>query len=406
MTKEEIKALTEEQVEARAAELAEAAKADGADLEAIEAETLALEERRAQLIEQRKADAAAVAAGAGEVIEKREEKKRMKTIEEIRSSREYEEAYANYIKTGDKHELRNIVTSVGIGNAGEDAFPVPYYLEQRIETSWNDSRLWSAIRRKTSIKGIVRVPIEMTADPAVVHDENTDRPAEENITFAEVTITPKMIKKWVQITDELLSLSGREFLDYIYDEIEYQIIQAVEKNVLQAILASAQQRPGTLLLSATVNAEAISATTILQALATLADGARNPVAIMNKSTFYEFMALEDLQKRPIFNVISENGRPVYSINGVEVIFADANGIMDSEIPGTKLIFVGDLDGLVVNLPNGDGVDVVYDPYTKAPDDMVVITGKMLMGAEVVKKNFFCGVPVVPPLIDGGNGDGN
>ena len=403
MTKEEIKALTEEQVEARAAELAEAAKADNPDLEAIEAETLALEERRKELIEQRKADAAAVAAGAGEVIEKREEKKRMKTIEEIRASREYEEAYANYIKTGDKTEIRTLVTDA-TGAGGQNSVPIPAYLENKIEANWNESRLWSAIRRKMSTKGIVRVPIEMSADPAVEHNEGEERPAEEKITFASALLQPKMLKKWIQITDEVLSLSGREFLDYIFDEIEYQIIQAAEKKVMMAIMISDGAVPGTPALSATVNADAISATTVLQALATLADGARNPVAIMSKSTFYEFMALEDLQKRPIFNVISENGRPVYSINGVEVIFADANGILESTDPATDIFFVGDLDGLIVNLPNGDAVDVIYDPYTKAPDDLVTITGKMMMAAAVVKKGFFCTVVVTPSEDDGNGGN--
>ena len=381
MTKEEIKALTESQVEARAAELAEAAKADNPDLEAIEAETLALEERRAQLIEQRKADAAAVAAGAGEVIEKREEKKRMKTIEEIRASREYEEAYANYIKTGSDREIRTLVTNQG---GGENKVPVPTYLENRVETSWNESRLWSAVRRKVSVKGIMRVPIEMAADPAVVHIEGDERPAEENITIDMALIQPDMIKKWIQITDEVLSLSGREFLDYIYDEIEYRIILAAEQEIVDCVVSSSFPRTsGGIAFSKNMGLEKITPSTIFTALSVLADGARRPVAIMPKSMFFDFMSLTDLQQRPIYNIVSENGAPAYYINGVEVIFADV------KYPGNvPALVVGDLDGLLVNLPNGDAVNIIYDPYTKAPDDLVTITGKMMMGVGVVKKDYF------------------
>lgn len=395
MTKEEIKALTEFQVEARAAALTEVAKADNPDLEAIEAETLALEERRAQLIEQRKADAAAVAAGAGEVIEKREEKKRMKTIEEIRASREYEEAYANYIKTGSDREIRTLVTDVQ-GQGGENKVPVPTYLENKIEASWNESRLWSAVRRKVNVKGIMRVPVEYDATPATVHNEAGARPEEESITFKAVYIQPKMIKKWIQITDEVLSLSGREFLDYIYDEIEYQIVQVAENNIVDCILSSSVALPGETPLSRSVNLEKITPATIFAALSVLADGARRPVAIMSKSMFYDFMNLTDLQQRPIYNIVSENGAPAYYINGVEVIFADVNVFGDNQG-----LIVGDLDGVLVNLPNGDAVDVVYDPYTKAPEDLVTITGKMLMGAEVVKKDYFAVV-----TFTAGDDDGN
>lgn len=387
MTKEEIKALTEEQVEARAAELAEAAKADGADLEAIEAETLALEERRAQLIEQRKADAAAVAAGAGEVIEKREEKKRMKTIEEIRASREYEEAYANYIKTGKDREVRTLLTDA-TGEGGQNRVPIPTYLESKIETSWTESRLWSAIRRKVSVKGIMRVRIEEYADPAVVHTENTERPAQEKITFSTAVITPKNVKKWIEITDEVLGLSGREFLDYIYDEIEYKIVHGAESEVWTTIWESCVNSGA---INDYMAPTELKPSVIFEALGRLADAARNPVALMSKATFYSFMALTDLQGRPIYNVVTENGKPSYYINGVEVIFVDAATTADDA--NYKHIIVGDLDGVLVNLPNGDAVDVVYDPYTKAPDDVVVITGKLMVGAAAVRPWHFCAIQV-------------
>lgn len=380
MTKEEIMTLSQEGLELRATQLAEkAATAEAADLDALREEVGYLEERKAQLIEERKAAASAIVAGAGEVLAKKEEKKQMPTMEEIRASRAYEEAYANYVKTGDDREVRTLVTSGGGG--GSNSVPVPSYLQERIETSWSESRLWSAIRRKVSVKGIMRVPYEDSATGAVIHSEGTERPQEESITFGTVTITPFMIKKYIQITDEVLSLQGREFLDYIYDEIEYRIIRAAEKAVVDAIIDSGEYGRSTV-----AEITAVTPTSVLEALATLTDGARNPVAIMNKSMFLAFMSLTDLQQRPIFNVIGENGRPAYYINGVPVIITDNIG--PATVNGPDRFIVGDLDGLFVNLPNGDAVDVVYDPYSKAPDDLVVITGKLLLGVDVVKKNFF------------------
>ena len=89
MTNEEIKVLDIEALEARANEIAvEAAEADATKLDEIEAELDAIEERKAviaQEIETRRATIAEIAKGAGEVIEKVEE--RAKNTMEIRDSK-------------------------------------------------------------------------------------------------------------------------------------------------------------------------------------------------------------------------------------------------------------------------------------------------------------------------------
>ena len=92
----------DELLERRAA-IAGEIEADGADLDALEAEVRGinseLENRKNE--EAKKAELrAAVAAGQGEVIKKLEPAERnIPTMEEIRSTHEYNVAYANYIKT-------------------------------------------------------------------------------------------------------------------------------------------------------------------------------------------------------------------------------------------------------------------------------------------------------------------
>ena len=107
----ELKDMTVEQLEERKAAIAVELDAEGADLDALETEVRSIKDElesraaeEAQKVEIRKA----VAAGeVGEVVQKIEEEKReMKTNEEIRASKEYTEAFARYLVS--ENEFCNI----------------------------------------------------------------------------------------------------------------------------------------------------------------------------------------------------------------------------------------------------------------------------------------------------------
>ena len=128
MTREEIMNLDLEQVENRQAELA--VELDTAEaneiLDAIQEEIGAIEERKAQIraeIEQKKNDMEEVAGGAGTVISRKEDLKM-----EVRDSREYIEAYADYIKTGNDMECRKLTTTNDTTPNGTGTVPVPTFV--------------------------------------------------------------------------------------------------------------------------------------------------------------------------------------------------------------------------------------------------------------------------------------
>lgn len=95
--------MTMEQIEKRFAEIKnEIDTADQAKVEELNKEIESLEARKAEIeLETRKQNLMDLVKGAGKVIEKQEEPAAQK---EVRSSKEYIEAYANYIKTGDDRE--------------------------------------------------------------------------------------------------------------------------------------------------------------------------------------------------------------------------------------------------------------------------------------------------------------
>ena len=108
----EIKEMTIEQLEERKVAISSEVEMDGADLDALDAEVKSinaeLEERRA--VEAKKVEVRqAIADGAGKVIESApiEEREEMKDIAEVRNSKEYIDAYAEYLKTGNVEEMRS-----------------------------------------------------------------------------------------------------------------------------------------------------------------------------------------------------------------------------------------------------------------------------------------------------------
>ena len=137
MTRDEIMMLDLDGIEARKAEIREEIQAasDSAALDAIEAEKAVIEERVAQIkqeIETRKADMEAVEKGLGKEITKPMEEKHMTDIE-VRSSKEYIDAFAKYLKTGRADECRALLST----NATGGQVPVPTYVEDRIKTAWD-----------------------------------------------------------------------------------------------------------------------------------------------------------------------------------------------------------------------------------------------------------------------------
>lgn len=387
---EEIKEWSAEQIEERSAAIKnEIENADEAKLDELNNELNAIEERKKVIeMETRKESMKAVAEGAGVVISKVEEKKEERTLESVRSSAAYEDAFAEYLKSGDDRECRALMTDLVSGGS----VPIPTVIDEYINTAWENARILSRVRR-TSIKGTAKYPFEYSATGAFAHTEGAEVAAntEESLVLGTVAIEPQMLKKWITVTDEVIALKGRAFLDYVWDEIEERIYELADATLIAAIKAAPASATTTAAGVRALTPAAIDASTIFQALAQLKNAATNPVAIMNKQTYFnQFMSLTDLQGRPIYDIVSANGRPTYYINGVEVIFDNTLAT------GTNAeIIVGDLRGAIANFPDGESIKFVNDPYSLAEQDKVKIVGKMYVGIGVVRDGFFCKVTVTP-----------
>ena len=370
MTIEEIKELGLEDLEKRSSEIAtETADADSSKLEELNAELDAIEERKKALAleaEETRKKAAAVADGNGSVIEERKEN--TMTLEEVRNSKEYIAAYAKYIKTGKDAECRSLLTTNAGANTEYPVVPVPEMVESRIRQAWENDKIFSRVT-KTFVAGNLKVGFERSATDAVIHEEGTDAPAEETLMLGIVELVPKMLKKWITVSDEVLALGAEEFLAYIYDELAYKIVELAADTVIAKIQAA----PTTATASKVAVAEVagpVSASTILDAIAQLGDSAQNPVFIANGQT------IADVKKAAL-----SAGYAYDPFAGLEVI-------QKANIDGA---IVGDLSGVQANMPEGDGVKFKFDDLSLAEKDLVKIVGRLYAAIEVVGPKMFCNI---------------
>lgn len=369
MTIEEIKTLDMEGVENRSMEIKEEMTAENADLETLGAEVTALEERKAALVEEMKKAQAAVAEGAGKEIEKQEERNMKPTFEEVRSSEQYVNAYAEYIKTGDDKEVRSVLTEMGVGASDPSAgVAVPTSVEDRIRTAWDNDAILSRVKR-SNVKGILKVGFELSATPAVVHAEGAAAPDPETLNLGIVSLVPETLKKWITISDEAFDLRGQAFLDYIMDEIEYRIIKLAADTVVADITSAPTTATKT--AASVAHVETTGIADIVNAIAALSDEAQNPVIIMNKQSYAYYKGLA-----------MGAGYAVDPFDGLEVLFnntLDAATATPASGVVNKIAIVGDLQGESVNFTNGYEPTIKVDDLSLAESDLIKVVGRLPMG---------------------------
>ena len=369
---------TIEEIETRLSEIKAELDNPESDLDALQEEVRQLNEQREELRKAAKEAAekrAAIAQGLGEVKETKEEERKTMTLEEIRSSAKYAEAYANYIKTGRDDECRALLTE-NVQTTGQ--VPVPVMVEQIVRTAWDRDEILSRVRR-TYFKGNLKVAFERSADPAYVHTEGTTAPTEESLLLGIVTMIPANIKKWIRISDEAVAMGGEAFLRYVYDELTYQIIKKLAGAVVGDIAGAGTTHSATAVGVTKITA-APGINTIATAAANLTDEARNVVVIMNRLSEVNFRA-----------AYAAGSFAVDPFMGLPRVYTSALPAYDSASANAVYAIVGDLDGVQVNYPEGDGVIIKYDELTESESDMVKVVGRQYVAHAVTAPGRFVNV---------------
>lgn len=343
--------------------------AEQAEIEAREKELNELDSRQ-KALEAKKAEVEAAeqkandfANGKASGTEVKSQEGKTMTIKEIRNSADYISAYAKYIKTGKDDECRALLTT----NATDGVVPVPEFIDDVIRTAWDNEPLMQYVT-KSEIKGNVKVGFELSATDAEIHAEGAAAPSEEELKLGIVELVPQTIKKWITISDEVLDLNSKAFLDYVYREITYKIAHKAAAIIVEKILGAPATATASKASVKTLNAE-ISTKSIIEAEAELSDEARNVVVVVSKANE---AALKSAALSGSFAYDPFDGLPHVT----------------SDTVGDAMI-VGDLSAVAANFPNGNDVTFKYDDLSLAEKDLVKIVGREPVAIELTACKRIC-----------------
>lgn len=371
----EIKEMQMSDIEVRTAELTEELAKDDANIEEIEAEVNELEARKLEIekaAEERKAVLESVETVEEMEIEKEEVRTKMSDIE-IRNSKEYIDAYANYIKTENDKECRALLSE----NVTGGTVPVPEFVYEIVKTAWEREGIMSLVR-KSYLRGNLKVGFEISGEDAIVHTEGDTAIDPEDLILGTVELVPASIKKVVQISDEIYDLRGEDFLRYIYDELTYRIAKKAADTLLAKIEACGTLSTTTQVGVPVITAASIGQATIAEAMAKLSDDAANPVIMMNKATWGAFKAVQYAG-----NFASD------IFEGLPVVFNNTITAYSAASTGDTYAIVGDLgEGALANFPNGEGIDFKFDEMSLKKQDLIEVLGRQYVAVAPVAPNAF------------------
>ena len=333
-----------------------------AEVIAIDAELEARKQKAAEEAEARKA----VENGAGETREEHQEEKKM-DIMEIRNSPEYLDAFANYIRSGNDNECRTVLLTKNAPASGQ--LPVPDMVEATIKTAWERNEFLNKVR-KTYFRGNLRVPFELSATGAWKHVEGTTGLTEEEITIGIVQLIPANIKKLVRVTDECIAMGGEEFIRYIYDEVTYQILKELVKEIVGKIDDASTSNGATAIGIPKVKV-APGVMVLPNAATNLSEEATDLCVVLNRLTEAKF------------NTAYASGNfAIDPFDGFTKVYCSALPAYDSANENDMYAIVGDLSAIQVNYPEGEGLVIKWDDMSEAEDDIVKVVGRQYSGSGV------------------------
>jgi HK97 family phage major capsid protein len=383
-----------QEIEARKVELREELEnaETKEEIQAIEEEATTLNEEITEIEEQKENEDTKEKLESGEVqaeeVSIEEEKSIGGKQMETRNSKEYINAYAEYLKSTlvDNYEMgseaRALITTQGYATGNSATVEVPELVDGIVRTAWEREELAGLVRR-IAVKGNYKVQFEVSSTDATIHTEGNGAVDEESLVLGIITLVPQSIKKWISVSDEVLDLRGEEFLNYIYDELTYRIA----KKCVDTLIGKIAALPQTLSANASGIYDKVSAAkinsapalgTIAEAVSKLSDEARDITIVMNKETYASFKAVQ---------YAGNYGIDIFE--GHRVVFNNSLPAYSSANAGAVYAIVGDFGvGSMFNFPNGEGIELKYDDKTAMEYDLVRILGREYVGIDAVADRAF------------------
>lgn len=332
-----------------------------------------------------------------ETVKMEDVNKMQATNVDVRSTNEYKAVWAAAIKKNDMSIAQNYIAerSAGLATNGANGenHLVPTELQNYIETALREGGRIASLCNIVNIHGLYSVPVELTATDASIHVEGSPAPTEETITFGEVLINADYIKKWISVTDKMLSMTNIDLANYLIDELKNKILEFLDELVISgtgSVKGITKVANDKFVKELTLEKEQLS-TSGFNAQGEIRSTA-TPTVVVNRAFFFnELATLKDSTGQPlaVSTIVGDNVK--YSFNGMPVVLANSQTLANNLTESKPAMIIGDFKGYLLNCPNGANVEVMTDAVTLATENKVRFIGKLLAGGNVTKLHSFATV---------------
>jgi HK97 family phage major capsid protein len=363
------------------------------EADTIDADIKELEELRSKFEEQEKR------MGLIENVNPTKVEERTKEMnKDVLDTPEYRQAWVDAIRSGDMKGVQKVLRDDPVYGMAttNDNVPVPTIWQSYVETAWYNYGKFSRLVNKSYVQGYLSIPFEASATGASVHTEGADAPTEESIELGLIELKPAMIKKWISMTDEIMAMTADEFMRYLADELVYRVVLKLDEGIINGALDT--NGKGVVGIAGNANtltkSASLSFNVVNEAIADLVTFDNLTLAINPQTFFKNFMGLTDLQGRPIFQIAHDNaGKPQYFVNGIRCEFTQALPAYDNASAGQVWAIAGDFRGYRLNMPEGEMVRTLVDPYTLATNDKVRMIGRLFAAGNVARLKHFVQIKI-------------
>lgn len=334
-----------------------------------------LETRKARAAEEAEKRAAIAASKTVKVINEYGKDDKTMTINELRSSAEYNRAYIRAMR-GDETEIRALL-SANAASGGQ--IPVPTQLENEIKTAWEKYSLISLVKH-SYFPGNPKIGFELTATGAVVHAEGAPAPDEEVITIGSVELKAESIKKWITVSDEALEGTTVDTAGYLYSEIAQRIVEKAEEILIAKIVGAPTTSTATAVSVAEFATQSPAIDTVVKAVAMLSAQARNLHIALNRQSYAALVST---------SLNNKWGADPFDGLKDRVVFTDKLPAYSAASASDTWMIIGDFGyGAQANFPSGNDMTIKYDDLSLAEKDLVKLVGRQYVGIGVVAPNAF------------------
>ncbi len=300
----------------------------------------------------------------------------------------FAKAFAMAIK-GQDSDYKKFLSTTDTDGVTADAFGalIPTFMATEIQQKMEEYGTLFAKAEISTVKGLMTFPVEVAATDAVKHEEGSGAIDDEEITLEEVIVKPAMIKKAISWTDELELSTPIDLLGYLINEFTRKIVQKIEVEMI----SGAKDQKGLEGIvryidgDKYVHGKAITeqSFTDISYLVSRVRGT-NPIIVMNRTTYFDYVDLTDTTGRPIFSEVSNNEGVTYLLRGTPVKFNDLIPSFDKAAEGQPFAICMVDNAYKINAPAGLTPSFIVDRATKAKEDIANLTGKSFLGGRPVK----------------------